>query len=662
MLDLPGGGMTDGPILREGDCAIFEGRPLSQIVRSRINEAHELRLVFEGETGEGTTRSCTEAEFRQLIAAERLVIRAGRGAASPQALLRRSVNTLGASQRNRAYRKAYLARLVDDLHREGMPLTDAGIRNHLARIEEADRRRQRLDAYGTEHSRPNQLIAALPSPYTLLKYRRILAANAWEPIALAPKRRRGQVLDDLALHYNALARGIGMEVLRDNRHASVRMVARLVRSRIVGLHDAQVASGVLVPIPVMSEARYRRLIRDELDPFWVDCVRFGIGEAKSLHGHDDGGLTVTVPGERVEIDSWNIHVRTLDVSRQAFLQMTAEEREKVPRVRRWVIVAIDTATRCVLGFSICKAPDQKAALEALRMTAMDKTQYFELAGIRNARWDQACAITTVASDNGSEFGRTPLRDSRFTQAVTTLGATALATVAGAPALRGRIERFNHTADAYFACHAPGWTAQNPQMLRGRKPDAEACLTDDDLLEAFIAFVALYHATPHRSLGMTPAEKWREATSGRNWDPRLPLPEQLRIACGRHTQVRISRDGIVLDGAVYTSEPLRAGRYGRHGDTVEIIHDPFNMGAISVLHQGMAETVPARDPEMVDLHHADWLSSRAELRARAAVSAMENEATAMQAHGRHEIDDGKGRARDGHQPRRPVRRGDRPGTS
>ena len=81
-----------------------------------------------------------------------------------------------------------------------------------------------------------------------------------------------------------------------------------------------------------------------------------------------------------------------------------------------------------------------------------------------------------------------------------------------------------------------------------------------------------------------------------------------------------------------------------------------------LHQGMAETVPARDPEMVDLHHADWLSSRAELRARAAVSAMENEATAMQAHGRHEIDDGKGRARDGHQPRRPVRRGDRPGTS
>lgn len=46
---------------------------------------------------------------------------------------------------------------------------------------------------------------------------------------------------------------------------------------------------------------------------------------------------------------------------------------------------------------------------------------------------------------------------------------------------------------------------------------------------------------------------------------------------------------------------------------------------------MAETVPARDPEMVSLHHADWLSSRAELRARAVVRAMENEAAAMQAH-------------------------------
>lgn len=52
----------------------------------------------------------------------------------------------------------------------------------------------------------------------------------------------------------------------------------------------------------------------------------------------------------------------------------------------------------------------------------------------------------------------------------------------------------------------------PSKLNDRKPHEEACVTDDELDQIFVIFIAEYHNTPHRGLnGKTPATAWEELT-------------------------------------------------------------------------------------------------------------------------------------------------------
>jgi putative transposase len=60
-----------------------------------------------------------------------------------------------------------------------------------------------------------------------------------------------------------------------------------------------------------------------------------------------------VPGENVLVDAWQVHVVTLDVTREEWARMTEEQRRKVKKVRRWIVVFIDVATRLILGFALC---------------------------------------------------------------------------------------------------------------------------------------------------------------------------------------------------------------------------------------------------------------------------------------------------------------------
>ncbi len=122
--------------------------------------------------------------------------------------------------------------------------------------------------------------------------------------------------------------------------------------------------------------------------------------------------------------------------------MTAEERRKLKPVRRWIVVVIDVATRVILGYAICRAPNQAASLQALRMCSMDKTFLLRAAGITKAHWNYVCPLTEVTTDSGSEFGKYPFGGSRFASAVRRLSGSLMTTVTGLPHLRGHVERWN----------------------------------------------------------------------------------------------------------------------------------------------------------------------------------------------------------------------------
>lgn len=354
--------------------------------------------------------------------------------------------------------------------------------------------------------------------------------------------------------------------------------------------------------------------------------RKGLAAARAKFGSTDGGLRASFPGEMVYFDAWQVHCITLDTTRERYNAMSKEQRKKVKRVRRWIVVAIEVATRAILGFAFCRAPNQAASLKALRMCFADKTPLLRDVGLRKSSWDFRAPIHHVSTDNGSEFGKHPFGGAEFGQAVRRLSATLLATVAGVAELRSQIERVFLTYDLKWARHLPGWTAGKIHLRNDRKPGDEACMTDDELERLFVQFIAEYHSTKHRGLGyMTPAGTWEKLSKDRRFDlSALPGPAALREACGTYETAGVSGEGIRFKNLVYSNEFIRnqrmtrgSERIAKPGEKITIKVDPCDLGAVSVVTDEGMVAVQCLDSGMRGRSLASWTDQQAATRAEAA---------------------------------------------
>jgi hypothetical protein len=199
------------------------------------------------------------------------------------------------------------------------------------------------------------------------------------------------------------------------------------------------------------------------------------------------------------------------------------------------------------------------------------------------------------------------------------------TAAGVPALRGPIERVLLTFELKWSRKHPGWTASNPQKLNDRKPFLEASMTDDELYRQVVRFIAEYNASAHRGLdGHTPDGSWQKLIQDHSFDPiAMPMPKDLREACGIYADATISEDGIRFEGINYSNEFIRNQRQalgveridGLTGK-VEIKFDPQDLGAISVVAGDDIISVKAVDPAVLGMSLLEWRNQRARARAEA----------------------------------------------
>ncbi|NSX53270.1 hypothetical protein [Parasulfitobacter algicola] len=151
-------------------------------------------------------------------------------------------------------------------------------------------------------------------------------------------------------------------------------------------------------------------------------------------------------------------------------------------------------------------------------------------------------------------------------------------------------------------------------MNDRKPYEEACITDDELDGVFVTFVAKYHSSSHGGLNSkTPATVWEDLSKDCSFDDtQLPGPQDLREACGFSTTARITQEGIRYAGAVYQNRLIRedrltpvAERIAAPDGGVNIIVDPRDMGAISVVSRNDTFAVPALDDTMRGKTLREW---------------------------------------------------------
>lgn len=357
---------------------------------------------------------------------------------------------------------------------------------------------------------------------------------------------------------------------------------------------------------------------DQMGAFFLCLARFGEKRAQTKFKPGSIGVGATYAGERIEIDSWLIQLHVLLIWGGMWDDLTDEQRHGAERARVWVCVALDCATRVILGMALSATASTDAALAVVRMIVSDKTRYAEAVGA-GSPWNMAVRPKTIVTDAGSEFLGERVR--------TTLAALRIdnvTTVAGEPWMRGTIERLFRTIHVSLMARFPGRTFENP-IARGDYPSqARASLTLDQLSWALVRWVVdVYHNTPHEGLGgRTPANAWAEATRRFGISP-PPGTDELRNSFGVDLTRIAGPNGVRVMGLHYQDEVLQEHRR-RYGDAkVELRYDPGDIGCVSVRLGDAWYPVRCLTPGFEGVSMDDWRLASTALRkqhgAEAAIS-------------------------------------------
>ena len=306
------------------------------------------------------------------------------------------------------------------------------------------------------------------------------------------------------------------------------------------------------------------------DAFEVMAAREG-EEAALRHFRDvKGRFDVERPGAHIEIDEWRGDLITLLVKTGVWAHLPDVFIAALPKTLRvCVTVAIDVATRYVLGIKITPNPSAEAIAGVLRMAMVDKTELSRMVGAETD-W-VACVKPDLASmDNGAA-----MVSDHFITGAQSIGVTVVRQPAGDPARRPFIERLFGIVGPMITQFLDGRTFSSLAEKGDYDAEAHASVFMDEFARIIIfAICDIYHRKRHEGLGgNTPHNEWVEASQ--SIDIKYP-PSQLRMiaAFGYPTTVTIQKDGIVVLGVTYRDERLNTLRRRIGQKPIDVMYDPM----------------------------------------------------------------------------------------
>jgi putative transposase len=230
-----------------------------------------------------------------------------------------------------------------------------------------------------------------------------------------------------------------------------------------------------------------------------------------------------------------------------------------------------------------------------------------------SRWTEAGPPETLAADNGSAFKATD-----FTDSCNDLGITIERTIAGAPTMRGTIERLFRTCATSLLPRLSGRTFPSVVEKGDHQAEKRACLGPEDICSVLVRWIVdIYHNSPHAGLeGRTPREQWEADHRVGNYPLRAaPDLRAKRLAFGMTLTRKGDRDGVTILGVRYHSEDLARTIVKCGPRTFNIRWDAEDIGAVEVEIDGAWHEVPAVFEGFDGLHAQLWITARRDLRIR-----------------------------------------------
>ena len=227
------------------------------------------------------------------------------------------------------------------------------------------------------------------------------------------------------------------------------------------------------------------------------------------------------------------------------------------RDRPSITLAIDVYSRMIFGYYISlEAPSYFSVGQALLNAILPKDDVLKHHNI-DGEWPVYGLPRAIHMDNAAEF-----RSKSIQMFAEEYRITHILRPVARPEFGGHVESAIKTA--MNTVHVlPGTTFSNITDKGTYKSQKEASLTLEELEQWFLEFVVnIYHKTEHRSIGMTPEEKFYQGMLGVGdgaipYLPTVPADTlKLRMALLPAVQRSVQKNGITIDHITYFSETLR----------------------------------------------------------------------------------------------------------
>ncbi len=326
--------------------------------------------------------------------------------------------------------------------------------------------------------------------------------------------------------------------------------------------------------PVSRKAIEMRI--DRLDPRLVKRGRHGAKAEHDAFGPVGGAYEVPGPLAVMQIDHTPVDAIVVDsLTRKAI-------------ARPWLTLAIDVATRAVMGMSLTlEAPSVHSVSLALTHACLPKDRWIAERGL-DVSWDVMGLPKALHMDNAREFKSEAIR-----RGCDEYGIKKIFRPIARPHFGGHIERLIGTLMGRV--HLLPGTTTSSVAERGDYDSAKSATMTLAEFEAWLALeiAGRYHRQTHRALGISPLAAW-EAALERGLVPSLPGdPRQFTLHFLPMEIRGLRKDGIHLFNIRYWSERLTL--IARPGDDLVVRYDPRNLGRIYVL---------GRDGDYHDIVYAD----------------------------------------------------------
>lgn len=590
----------------------------------------DVELIFERVDSSFGTKILSHKEFSEVLKLPTTVFE--RDYFRPEAIARRStvpfdaIGDLPEKLRARVLWMLSYCLAFEQLATQGLvKRTDQSIKHAMPKITAIVDQQDLIGQYQWRKPRAGHKLKRRvpPCPTSLRKWVKKFQDGNGSPLSLVPLYHRcGNRRERFCLESRRIiAEVIGEYLTRQQ------VTAKIVYEECTKLFNEENARREDLGIPPLTAPARRKIERDiaNLDPYFTKVQRRGVSETNRDLVLWENGLEAIYPLERVEIDEWNVDLISILAERGALDGLSPTELASIERGRRWLYVAIDCATRCIVGMRLAVQPNTADAIATLTDITRNKNAIAEAAGC-SGTWDQHGGLVSVVTDQGAAFA-----NEEFRTAVSDAGGIVEAPTAGVPKLRPKVERVFGTFGTALMPRLIGRTFSNPKQ-RGDYPSEDvASISDDALMQMLILFVVdAYHDLPHGGLGEeTPRNCWKRLAAEKGIAPNISERTRKR-AFGLKLNRKVSGKGVSVFGIDYTCAALRHFFLHCHESHVDLRIDPTDLGWIMVRikQDWFAATALQRCFEGISLE--DWRSAAFNLRLKHRSEAALHEETVMRA--------------------------------